>query len=1114
MAAQWIVDATSALGEICKKKLAGPGEAEAAIRAPIEELLAAAGESLSLTVVPHDEVSDKDRGVRPDYAIRVDGAIAGYLEVKKPGANLAPESFTGHNKRQWERQRDLPNLIYTNGTEWRLYHHGDPVGDPVHLTGGTLRVAGTKLTCGDDFEVLLTNFLRWDPVDITGVVALVREVAPLCRLLRGEVLDQLAQETRALAAGAKEADQPFHGLARDWRALLFPTATDNVFADGYAQAVTFALLLARTENIDLAATGSLHEVGTKLAGRHSLMSRALQLLTDYVAADFRVTLDLLVRVIGAVDWPKVRAGNRDTYLHLYERFLGEYDPELRKLSGSYYTPHQVIEQMVRLAEDVLVQRLDRPEGFADPSVVIADPAMGTGGYLQQVIEHVADRVEARDGKGAVAAAVTDLATRLYGFELQMGPFAVAELRATDLLADIGATLPPRGIGLFVTDTLDDPYAEQTQLGSGLELISRSRKRAARVKAKTKVTVVIGNPPYRERAEGIGGWVERGSGADPYKPLDDFRAEGNGRHEFNLKNLYVYFWRWGTWKVFDANKDHSNDDTGIVCYITTSGYLRGPGFKGMREYLRRNTTEGWIIDVSPEGQRSEVATRIFPGVQQPLAIAIFTRTPRCDPQTPAQIHYTAVHGHRAEKYDALAKLNLRDTKWQPTRTAWQAPFTPAAQSQWDDYPALNDLLPWSSTGITANRNWPSAPTVAVLKERLKYLVAETDTVRKAELFKQTDASTLNTRKEPFVASDTEPHTDRPFNNETASYVNTARIVRYGYRSFDRQWIIADRRLLDRSRPELWAARLPGQIFVIEQHSQPISDGPGVVFSALIPDAHHFNNRGGRALPTLHPGGRPNTAKGLLGAISMISGRELTAEDLIAYIAGVTAHRGFTDQFTDELATPGVRVPITTDSELFQKAIDLGCRVIWLHTYAERFTAIHGSDVRYSASAPNRITNLTAVNTAPTAMTYDPDTATIHVGGGSFGPVSKSVWGYTVGGREVVKSWFNYRKANPTGRRTSPLDEINAATWPAEWNGELIDLLSVLSRLVELEPAQVNLLNAILAKPVASYTDLAAAGVTWPGPNSNDAQRNPNYAEADQEQQDECVEGQLGFTFGRK
>lgn len=101
-----------------------------------------------------------------------------------------------------------------------------------------------------------------------------------------------------------------------------------------------------------------------------------------------MTLDLLVRVVGAVDWPQIRAGNRDTYLHLYERFLEEYDPALRRLSGSYYTPHEVIGQMVRLAEEVLVERLERPDGFADPSVVIADPAMGTGGYLQQVVEHV------------------------------------------------------------------------------------------------------------------------------------------------------------------------------------------------------------------------------------------------------------------------------------------------------------------------------------------------------------------------------------------------------------------------------------------------------------------------------------------------------------------------------------------------------------------------------------------------------------------------------------------------------------------------------------------------------------------------------------------------------
>lgn len=1048
--------------------------------------------------------------MRPDYAIRVNSAITGYVEVKQPGANLDPASFTGHNLKQWERQRDLPNLVYTNGTEWRLYRDSEAVGDPVHLPGGPLRSAGSNLSCNDDFESLLTNFLRWAPAPITGVIPLVRAIAPLCRLLRGEVIDQLQEETHAIAAGANPNEQPFHGLARDWRSLLFPTASDAVFADGYAQAVTFALLLARTEGIDLEAAGGLHNVGTQLASQHSLMSRALQLLTDYVAADFKVTLDLLVRVVGAVDWPSVRAGNRDTYLHLYERFLEEYDPALRRLSGSYYTPHQVIEQMVRLAEDVLVNELDRPDGFADPSVVVADPAMGTGGYLQHVIEHLADRVEERDGKGAVAGAVTDLAKRLYGFELQMGPFAVAELRVTDLLADLNAALPQQGLGLFVTDTLDDPFAEQTQLGSGLELISRSRSRAATVKAKTKVTVVIGNPPYRERAEGMGAWVENGDGADPYRPLDDFRATDNGRAEYVLKNLYIYFWRWATWKVFNANADLPDGDTGIVCYITTSGYVRGPGFKGMREYLRRNASEGWIIDLSPEGMRPDVATRIFPGVQQPLAIALFTRKANCDVDTPAAIHYISVSGHRTEKYQALADLTLRGSEWRDVRSAWQAPFTPAADTGWDAYPALNDLLPWSAPGVKANRNWPSAPTPSVLEDRLKTLLAESNPSRKSELFKETRDRTLASTATPLVGADTEQNTDRPLSTEPVSYAANAHFVRFGYRFLDRQWLVADSRLLDYPRPPLWAARIPGQIFVVELHSKPISNGPGVVFSSLVPDMHHFRgSQGGRTLPLLHPGGRSNVAQGLLGALSTFAGRAVAAHDLIAYIAGIAGHPAFTEHFEDELSTPGIRVPITTDATLFQRAVDLGREVIWLHSYGEVFQDGHAS-LRYPTGDPRRVSNLEAVESIPNEMTYEAETETVRVGSGAFGPVSKAVWDYSIDDKAVVRAWFNYRKAIPTGRRTSDLDEINATAWPAEWNGELIDLLTVIARLVELHSGQEELLADILAGAVASRADLASAGVTWPSESATDPQRRPDSRPpAGVEDSDP---GQLGFIFG--
>ena len=98
---------------------------------------------------------------------------------------------------------------------------------------------------------------------------------------------------------------------------------------------------------------------------------------------------------------------------------------------------------------------------------------------------------------------------------------------------------------------------------------------------------------------------------------------------------------------------------MVAFVTPAAYLRGTAFKGMRKYLRRICDEGWIIDLSPEGMRPDVATRIFPKVQHPLAVGFFVRAEHDTTDEPARIHYTAVHGKRAEKFAALDALGLDD-----------------------------------------------------------------------------------------------------------------------------------------------------------------------------------------------------------------------------------------------------------------------------------------------------------------------------------------------------------------------------------------------------------------------------------------------------------------------
>lgn len=1081
--------AVSVFGSTAAAKLAGAGQREAAIRAPLDTLISTISSSLGRPAVLHDEVSDFERRVRPDFGVSIDSVVMGYVEVKAPGVGIDPARMTGHDLKQWERQRDLPNLVYTNGTQWRHYRDGQLLTE-ASLSDRPLQEVAGALASTPAFEALLSAFLEWKVADITSITALVSEIAPRTRLLRGEVLDQLEGERRKVRQGEREDEQPFIGLSKDWRRLLFPLATDETFADGYAQSVTFALLLARTSGIDLVQR-SLHEVGAELGVEHSLMGRALQLLTDDVASDFRVSLDLLVTTVSAVRWDRIRRTSRDVYLYLYEEFLARYDDQLRQDSGTYYTPVALVEEMVRFTDDVLRESLGINEGFGSSDVFTVDPAMGTGTFLQSIIERVRRRVTDTSGAGAVSGALTQLATRIAGFELQMGPFAVAEMRVAELLAESGARIPKGGLQLYVTDTLDDPYADLTHIASGLQTIAKSRERANELKRSQKVNVVIGNPPYRELAAGAGAWVESGHADGEGAPAIFTRfLEGvPGKLAAKLKNLYVFFWRWATWKVWESTPA---DDTGVVCFVTTSGYLRGTAFTGMRRYLRQTASEGWIIDLTPEGQTPDVRTRIFPGVRQTLAIGVFVRRPGASTETPADIRYTALRGTRAEKFAALAALRLDSEEWERTRTGWTDPLTAAVASDWDAWPAVADIFPWYSPGVFPTRAWVYDPSIDVLKQRWARLTSEPNLTERAALMKDGTGTAAASR---FKDLPGHGHPARlPAITTVPSGAPMEPAVRVGFRTLDRQWLIADPRLIHRAREGLWAASShEGQMYVVEQHSETLRSGPALVFSALMPDFHHFNNRGGRTLPFLHPDGTPNLAPGLLDALSASLGVDVPAQDVLSYVAGISSHPAFRETFEDELDTPGVRIPFTAEPLLWARAVKLGRQVLWVQSYGEYSApGVAGSDISFPSGDPRRVMNHVAVSALPTGVVFDGAAQEIQLGGGRFGPVTQEMFEYEVGGRNVLRSWVGYRSEEAAGKRTSALDDIQSTVWQHAWTVELIELLTALRRLTEVEEAQAALLRDVMAAsaPLA-MTELVASGARFP---AADADRKPRYPAA--------------------
>jgi hypothetical protein len=1038
------------------------GEPEDQVRGPFENLMMGVAVAFGRKVVCTGETPLPDRLGRPDYAVHLNGLLAGYVELKAPGVGATATRFKGHNRDQFKRFSAIPNILYTDGNEWALYRNGELVDKVVRLSGD-ITVDGKKAADPQDartLECLLRDFLSWEPIipinskgkiDLKGFAALL---APLCRMLRDDVTDAL-----------KDTTSPLVQLAKDWRQLLFPDAPNEQFADAYAQTVVFALLLGRSEGADPL---TLDSAEAALAVQHNLLSRALQVLTDPGArAEMAASLDLLLRVIAVVP-PATLKGPEDPWLYFYEDFLSTYDPKLRKDAGAYYTPVEVVRAQVRLIDDLLVNRLGKPMGFADPGVVTLDPAAGTGTYLLGVIEHALGRIKAEQGAGAVAGQATALANNLYGFELLVGPYAVTELRVSRALRDRGAELPKDGTHVYLTDTLESPHAKPPQLPLFLKPIAEQHARALKVKSMVPVIVCLGNPPY-DRHEAAtddnkartGGWVrwgddEKGADAIFHDFLDPATAAGHGVHVKNLYNLYVYFWRWALWKVFEHE---TSKGTGVVSFISASSYLDGDAFCGMREHMRRQCEEIWILDLGGEGRGTRKSDNVF-AIQTPVAITIAISTKKVNTDKPAKVHHTRIEGTRDAKLAILDTISdLSKVKWHECPDNWKAPFRPAGKGDYFDWPLLTDLMPWQHSGVQLKRTWPIGPDIETLQRRWRGLLNAVD---RSEAFRGTGDREVNGT---YRVALTEKNDSTPIAKLTKN-APIPEVQRYAYRSFDRHCIIADGRLMSRPRPDLWRAHGERQVYLTTVFTQAIAKGPSVTASAYVPDLHHFSGRGAKDVVPLYRSADASEANILPGLLDLLSStyfkrKRVTPEDFLAYVYGALAHPAFTARYEKELETRELRVPITKDAGLFEKVRDTGARLLWLHTYGERFVPkgkpygqVPGGAAKCTKAVPGHPEGY------PESFEYNYTMRTLRVGEGEFAPVSPQVFEFEVSGLKVVQSWLKYRMKKGAGKKSSPLDDIRPERWTSQFTTELLQLLWVLEATVEGYAAQAKLLDAVV------------------------------------------------------
>ena len=1039
------------------------------LKAPVGDLIKAIGIQANLDANWRSEARADDVRGRPDLGISVDQLLVGHVELKAPGFGARPERFraTSPNGRQWKRFQELPNLIYTDGSEWSLYRTGKRVSR-VRIADDVSEGGSGSLDQNRLREVLnlLNDFLHWQPVVPTTAQGLAAFLAPLTRILRDEVAEALTRDNT-------DEQNPLRRLANEWRGLLFPESEDAQFADAYAQTLTYGLLLAKFEGAENLQPA---QVTAALQIEHGLLAEAISLLeVRSVREELIMSIELLERAINAVNREAIQSIEEDPWLYFYEQFLSEYDPKLRKNRGVYYTPVEVVRAQTRLTGELLRERFGKPLAFADADVVVLDPAVGTGTYPLAILGHAVASVSERLGPGAVPPRLRDLTGRLNGFEILVGPYSVAHLRIAQRLRDLGVTdAPPR---IFLTDTLESPNTLPDFTASILqERLTDERRRAQQVKKDTRVVVCIGNPPYdREQRDADddegrrkGGWVRFGdSGPDTDPPiLEDFlapaREVGAGVHLKNLYNDYVYFWRWALWKVFD-----STNDAGIVTFITASSYLRGPGFVGMRRKMRETFDELWIIDLEGDSLGARVTDNVF-AIRTPVAIAVGVRANSSSRDSPARIWKTKLTGSDEKKLKKLdGVLSFGDLEWRECSSEWDAPFYPAGAGTYFDWPEITDVFPWQHSGSQFKRTWPIGETREVLAERWQALLAHSRSGRRTA-YKETRDRKIDRR---YLSLTDNERREKPISDLTTEDPMPY-ISQYSYRSFDRQYVIADSRVGDFMRPVLWRAHGDSQVYMTGLWTNVFGVGPAAVASAAIPDLDHFRGSFGakHVIPLWRDtdAGLPNIVGGILEILEAAYGTVVSPEELFAYAYGVLAQPAYVERHWDELEMPAPRLPITKDADLFEQMADHGERLLYLHTYCQRFARSEDDGIVPQGAA--RCTRAVSMEEYASEFSYDAKKQAIVVGDGEFKPVAPAIWDYSVSGLQVVKSWLGYRKQQRAGRSSSPLDTIRPARW--NFTEELLELLWLLEATLNLQPEGKALLEQLCDSDTFSHTELPA------------------------------------------
>ncbi len=994
---------------------------------------------------------------RPDIALNLGAEPArAHVELKTQGKPVDEEPRgTGHDRNQFRRFCNLPVWAVSDFQRIALWNRNALCKATDLVPKRALEAACTAAKAAaliaahntESLERILYALATAQPPAATNAREVATNLAHAARFVRDTVAPRLAE-----LAGEGKTGEPLQLVREEFRTRLYmhPVSAgypagdfDPLFAGAFAQTLAFGLLLVR-EATGLPVDDTAHR---RMPGAHPLLKTTLEaVLHPTITTDLGAGLDLMLGTVNATSPALlVRApGGTDPILYFYEDFLTVFDPEAKKRHGVFYTPVEVVRFQVAAMQRVLREELGT-QALLDPNVTVLDPATGTGTYLLGCVE--AARADAEPaGPGNVPPALRSLAERLFGLELLVGPYAVAHYRLQHELKAAGAPMTGR-LNVFLGDTLARPGATLASPHLGLLSgpIQKEYEAADNVKQTRPILAVIGNPPYKRLEEGetatlVGSWIGGDEASDGL--WDSFKAPvrdaGWGGELNTFPDLYIAFWRWTLWRLFEAPGALGR---GVACLITNRTFLAGHPYAGLRQRLRERFDAIEVYDLRGDGRASRPAgvTEDGPVFDILAGTAITLAWSKGDPKPAGTLAPVLYHDSwAAGTFSRAAKLAWLTSG---TTTGRLAGGVPACAGALDDMrPApvsfpkwigLDECFVFRSSGMQTKR------------DDVVYDVSHAALAQKVDRFV---SGPLVEMKAAF-----NPTQSKPFEVARAVGRVDTLIKKAGYRPFDMRHHYRHPAWNDRLRTELQSIWGNDNLCLYAMPSKT-GNGPAVWCHALLPDYHAFRgSTGGFAFPLYdrRPLSHPvNLAPRLLDRLKAAHGAPPVPQEVFDAILCLLSARSYTLRFAADLEGDFPHIPFPSDPAVMARAAALGGRIRALQTFAAPPHPAHGTAT--IATAPGPETRLAS------GVTYDAGAITLGGDGTArVEGVPRAVWDFAVSGYALLPRWLAHRR----GQR------VDAATLDA-----VRDLVARIGHLVALITEADAVLADALSDPL-SRTDLA-------------------------------------------